>query len=461
MNDQKLPPQNIEAEQSLLGCLMLDQDAIIKVADLVQPKNFYKESHRKIFEAILALYEKREPLDIVSVTNKIEELNALETIGGASYLTTLVNCVPTAAHAAHYAKIIQKKSILRNLIKAAADITEMGYKENEDIDQLMDKAQQTIFGVSQNYTLENFTHVKPVLEEAFDRIDELHKESGKLRGVPTGFIKLDNKLAGLQKANLIILAARPSIGKTTLALDIARHVAVEQNVPIGIFSLEMSKEEIIDKFMCAQGQVDLWKLRTGKLSSEGEDNDFARISQAMATLSEAPIYIDDAATSSVMQMRTMARRLQSEHGLGLIVIDYLQLMQGSGKAESRTQEVGEISRSLKGLARELNIPILALSQLSRAVESRTDQIPKLSDLRESGSIEQDADVVLFIHREDKIKKDSDKKNIAKIIIAKHRNGPIGEADLYFNSNFVSFQNLDTRYSGEEEQYEQPGYSEFN
>jgi len=461
MNDQKLPPQNIEAEQSLLGCLMLDQDAIIKVADLVQPKNFYKESHRKIFEAILALYEKREPLDIVSVTNKIEELNALETIGGASYLTTLVNCVPTAAHAAHYAKIIQKKSILRNLIKAAADITEMGYKENEDIDQLMDKAQQTIFGVSQNYTLENFTHVKPVLEEAFDRIDELHKESGKLRGVPTGFIKLDNKLAGLQKANLIILAARPSIGKTTLALDIARHVAVEQNVPIGIFSLEMSKEEIIDKFMCAQGQVDLWKLRTGKLSSEGEDNDFARISQAMATLSEAPIYIDDAATSNVMQMRTMARRLQSEHGLGLIVIDYLQLMQGSGKAESRTQEVGEISRSLKGLARELNIPILALSQLSRAVESRTDQIPKLSDLRESGSIEQDADVVLFIHREDKIKKDSDKKNIAKIIIAKHRNGPIGEADLYFNSNFVSFQNLDTRYSGEEEQYEQPGYSEFN
>lgn len=458
--EAKLPPQNLEIEQCLLGCLMLDQDAIIKIADLASPKDFYRDAHRKIFEAILSLYEKREPLDLVTVANKLEEAGNLEAIGGASYLANLVNSVPTAAHIIHYAKIVQKKSILRSLINAASNIAEMGYNEEEDIDQLMDKAQQAVFKVSQNHTLENFTHVKPVLEEAFDRIDELHKESGKLRGIPTGFIKLDNKLAGLQKANLIILAARPSIGKTTLALDIARHIAVEEKTPIGIFSLEMSKEEIIDKLMCAQGQVDLWKLRTGKLSSDGDDNDFVRISHAMADLSEAPIFIDDAATSNVMQMRTMARRLQSEHGLGLIVVDYLQLMQGTGRPESRVQEVSEISRSLKGLARELNIPILALSQLSRAVEARTDQIPKLSDLRESGSIEQDADVVLFIHREDKVKKDSDKKNIAKVIIAKHRNGPTGEADLYFNTNFVSFQNLDARYNSEEQQNEQQYEQQF-
>lgn len=459
--EAKLPPQSIEIEQSLLGCLMLDQDAIIKIADLVKPKDFYKGTHEEIFNAILSLYGKREPIDIVSVTNKLEESGKLEEIGGVSYLTTLVNTVPTAAHVVHYAKVVQKKAILRNLISAAANVTEMGYHEEQDIDQLLDKAQQEIFGISQNYTLENFTHVKPVLEEAFDRIDELHKNTGKLRGIPTGFTKLDNKMAGLQKANLIILAARPSIGKTTLVLDIARHVAVEEKIPVGIFSLEMSKEELIDKFMCAQGQVDLWKLRTGKLSSEGDDNDFTRISHAMAALSEAPLYIDDAASSNVMQIRTMARRLQAEHGLGLLVIDYLQLMQGSGRSESRTQEVGEISRSLKGLARELNIPIIALSQLSRAIESRADQYPKLSDLRESGSIEQDADVVWFIHREDKIKKDSDKKNIAKIIIAKHRNGPVGETELYFNSNYVSFQNLETYRSEKEISNYAAEYQQFD
>lgn len=455
--DAKLPPQNIEAEQSLLGCLMIDKDAIIKIADFVSPKDFYKESHKEIFEAILALYDKREPLDILSITNKLEEMNKLDQIGGASYLTSLVNCVPTSSHVAHYAKITQKKSLLRNLISAASNIAEMGYNETEDIDELLDKAQQAIFGISQNYSLDSFTHVKPILEEAFDRIDEIHKESGKLRGIPTGFAKLDNKLAGLQKANLVILAARPSIGKTTLALDIARHVAVEEKVPVGIFSLEMSKDEIIDKLMCAQGQVSLWKLRTGKLSSEGDDNDFARISHAMANLSESPIYIDDSASSNVMQMRTMARRLQSEKGLGLLIVDYLQLMQGNGRAESRTQEVSEISRSLKSLARELNIPIIALSQLSRAIETRGgDQLPRLSDLRESGSIEQDADLVAFIHREDKIKKDSAKKNIAKIIIAKHRNGPVGEVELYFDQESVSFKNLDSKYEDEyEEQARQP------
>lgn len=459
--DQKLPPQNIEAEQSLLGCLMIDKDAIIKIADLVFARDFYKDAHRDIFEAILALYEKREPLDILSVTNKLEEQNKLEQTGGATYLTTLVNGVPTAAHVAHYAKIVQKKSTLRNLISAASNIVELGFNEDGEIDQLLDQAQQSIFKVSQNFSSQTFIHVKPVLEEAFDRIDELHKESGKMRGIPTGFTKLDNKLAGLQKANLIIIAARPSIGKTTLALDIARHVSANEKIPVGIFSLEMSKDEIIDKIMCAQGRVDLWKLRTGKLSFDGEDNDFARISHAMATLSESPLFIDDAATNNVMQMRTMARRLQSEHGLGLLVIDYLQLMQGNGRVESRTQEVGEISRSLKSLARELNIPIIALSQLSRAIEARGgDQLPRLSDLRESGSIEQDADLVMFIHREDKIKKDSDKKNIAKIIIAKHRNGPVGEVDLYFDQNFVSFKNIDGKYENNYEETMQRGEAMF-
>jgi len=432
----------------LLGCLMLSKDAIIKISDIIRPTDFYKDAHRKIYEAIISLYEKREPLDILSVTNKLEEQKTIDQIGGVSYLTSLVNSIPTAAHVVHYAKIVQRKSTLRNIINAAARITELGFNEDSDINDVLDKAQQEIFSVSQNYASQNFIHIKPVLEEAFDRIDELHKESGKVRGILTGFEKLDQKLAGLQKANLIILAARPSIGKTTLALDIARQVAVNEKVSVGIFSLEMSKEEVIDKIICAQGGVDLWKLRTGKLSSEEHNNDFAKISHAMATLSEAPLYIDDSASNNVMQIRTMARRLQSEYGLGLLVIDYLQLMQGTGKTESRTQEVSEISRSLKALARELNIPVIALSQLSRAIESRGgDQMPRLSDLRESGSIEQDADLVMFIHREDKIKKDSDKKNIAKIIIAKHRNGPVGDVDLYFDSSTVSFKNIDERHRG--------------
>ena len=445
--DQKLPPQNLEAEQSLLGCLMLSKDAIIKISDIIRPADFYKDAHRRIYEAIVSLYEKQEPLDILSVTNKLEEKKSIDDIGGVSYLTSLVNSIPTAAHVVHYAKIVQRKSTLRNIINAAARITELGFNEDEEINSVLDQAQQEIFSVSQNYASQNFIHIKPVLEEAFDRIDELHKQSGKVRGILTGFEKLDQKLAGMQKSNLIILAARPGIGKTTLALDIARQVAVDEKIPVGIFSLEMSKEELIDKIMCAQGGVDAWKLRTGQLSSEEHHNDFAKISHAMATLSEAPLYIDDSASNNVMQIRTMARRLQSEYGLGLLVIDYLQLMQGTGKTESRTQEVSEISRSLKSLAKELNIPVIALSQLSRAIESRDGQTPRLSDLRESGSIEQDADLVMFIHREDKIKKDSDKKNIAKIIIAKHRNGPIGDVDLYFDSSAVRFRNLDIHHQG--------------
>ncbi len=440
----KLPPQNIEAEQSLLGSIMLDKNAIIKIADLISPADFYRDIHKTIYEAMVALYERREPIDILSLSNLLEEWKKLDEIGGSSYLSSLVNKVPSAAHIVHYAKIIQKKATLRRLINAASEIIGLGYKEEEDTDKVLDESEQKIFNVSQKFLKQDFIAIKPILGEAFDRIDELHKHKGTLRGVPTGYYELDNLLAGLQKSDLIILAARPSFGKTTLALDIARNVAAKSKTPVGIFSLEMSKEQLVDRLICAEANIDLWKLRTGHLSSDGEDDDFSRIGQAMAVLSEAPIFIDDAGSSNIMEMRTMARRLQAERKLGLIIIDYLQLMEGRNSRENRVQEISEISRSLKGLARELDIPIIAISQLSRAVESRDDHTPRLSDLRESGSIEQDADVVMFIHRASRYKKEVDinEKNIVDIIIAKHRNGPIGQIKLYFNEETVSFKSLE-------------------
>lgn len=441
----KLPPQNIEAEQSVLGSLMLDKDAIVKIADLIKPEDFYRDAHRNIFEIMIELYSNNEPIDFLSLTNKLEEKEKLEKVGGTSYLTTLVNSVPTAAHVVHYAKIIQRKATLRRLIDAASQIADSGYQETEDVDSLLDRAEQKIFGVSQKYLKQDFLPIKPALEEAFERIDKLHKGDGALRGTPSGFYELDNILAGLQKSDLVVLAARPSLGKTTFALDIARHAATKENIPVGIFSLEMSKEQLVDRLICAEAGIDLWKLRTGRLSSEGDGDDFSKIAKAMDVFSKAPIFIDDAASPTVMEIRTMSRRLQAEHGLGLIVIDYLQMMRGT-TSENRVQEISEISRSLKSLARELNIPVLAVSQLSRAVEARPDQVPKLSDLRESGSIEQDADVVLFIYREDRVKKDTDKPNIAEIIVAKHRNGPTGKTELFFDENHVTFKNLEKRYT---------------
>jgi len=447
-NISKLPPQNLEAEQSVLGSLLIDKDAITKIADIVQPDDFYKDIHGIIFEAMTELYEQREPIDVVALSNKLEEKGKLEIIGGRSYLVSLANTVPSASHIVNYAQIVQKKATLRRLLGAASEITNLGYQETENIDELLDKAEQKIFGVSQKYLKQNFIPIKSVLTEAFDRIDELHKESGKLRGVPTSFKDLDNILAGLQKSDLVILASRPSVGKTTLALDIARQVAVNSKTPVGIFSLEMSKEQLVDRLLCAQAGADLWRMRTGKLS---EDEDFANIGHAMGVLSEAPIFIDDSAMVNVMEIRTKARRLQSEHNLGLIILDYLQLMQGGPGIENRVQEISEITRSLKAVARELNIPVLALSQLSRAVESRTPPIPKLADLRESGSIEQDADIVMFIYREAMYKKDLDaeRKNIAEIYIAKHRNGPTGVVQLYFDENKVTFKNLERKVETEE------------
>ncbi len=445
----KTPPSNIEAEQSVLGSLMLDKDAIVKIADFLQPNDFYKNKHKTLFETMLELYEERDPIDVLSISNKLEEKGKLEEVGGSGYIASLVNIVPSASHVVHYAKVIQKKAMLRRLITTANKIVEMSYSGTEDVDKLLDEAEQGIFKVSQKYLKQDFIPIKSILESAFDRIDELHKDDASVRGVPTGFPDIDKVLAGFQKSDLIILAARPSIGKTTIALDIARQIGVQAKVPVGIFSLEMSSDQLIDRMLAAQAGIDLWRLRTGKLRDKGPENDFEKINEAMGILSEAPIYIDDTASANIMEMRTMARRLQSEHNLGLIIIDYLQLMEGrNSSGENRVQEISEISRALKQLARELNIPILALSQLSRQVESRSPQIPKLSDLRESGSIEQDADVVMMLYREDREKPDTPNKNIVEVIIAKHRNGPLGKASLYFQEESTTFKSLEKIHTDE-------------
>lgn len=436
------PPHNLEAEQACLGSLLIDKDAIIKVADVIDSDDFYSDKHRMIYEAMMELYTQREPIDILNLSNRLNDKEVLETVGGRGYLATLTNAVPTAANVISYANIIQRKATLRRLIKAAHSILNLAQDEDDDLSDQLDKSEQALFSVSQKHLRQNFTPISSILTDAFDRIDEIHKESGKLRGIPTGFVDLDNKLGGLQKSDLIILAARPSMGKTSLALDIARHVAVAERVPVGIFSLEMSKDQLVDRLLCAQAGVDLWKMRTGQLSDSPQHDDFPRIGQAMGVLSEAPVYIDDGANSNVMEIRTKARRLQMEHGLGLIVIDYLQLMEGKSDSENRVQEISKISRQLKGIARELQVPVICLSQLSRAVEQQNVPIPKLSHLRESGSIEQDADVVLFIYREEYYKQDSDKKNIADVFIAKHRNGPTGRIQLYFDMQKASFNNLE-------------------
>ncbi len=447
VENAKIPPQNLEAEQSVLGSILIDKDAITKIADILNAEEFYKEGHRIIYNAMIELYSKKEPIDILSLASKLEEKKQLDNIGGRSYLASLTNSVPTSANIVHYAKIVRKKAILRKLITTAAEIEQLAHKEDEEVDSLLDEAESKLFGISQGFLKPEFTPISNLLTEAFDRIDEMHKEKGKMRGVPTGFAKLDNKLAGLQKSDLIILAARPSVGKTSLALDIARQVATKTKIGVGIFSLEMSKEQLIDRMICAQAGVSLWKLRTGRLSEKdmpGQESDFSRIGYAMGTLSEAPIYIDDTPSTNVMEIRTKCRRLQAEHNLGLIIIDYLQLMEGRGSnnPDNRVQAVSEISRGLKSIARELNVPLIALSQLSRQVEQRPRSIPKLADLRESGSIEQDADVVMFIYREEIYKKDTNRPHIADVIIAKHRNGPTGIIPLFFDETTVSFKNLE-------------------
>jgi len=447
-----MPPHNIEAESSLLCAILIDQNAIAKIADVVNPDDFYKDAHRLIFEAMQELYARHEPTDLLTVGNRLEEKKQLEMLGGRSYMAELSNTVATAAHIVQHAKIIQKKATLRRLLAAAGSITRLGHEEAEDLEKLLDTAEQELFLVSQRYLKKAFVPIAQILNEAFDRIDDLHKEKGKIRGLPSGFTDLDQKLAGFQKSDLIILAARPSLGKTTLALDFARNIAVRAKVPVGIFSLEMSKEQLVDRLICAEAGVDLWRMRTGRLSDAEGSEDFPKIGHAMGTLSEAPIYIDDSGSANIMEIRTKARRLQSEHGLGMLVVDYLQLMEGRTATDNRVQEVSEITRGLKSLARELDIPVLALSQLSRLVESRTQAIPRLADLRESGSIEQDADVVMFIYRKamDKNYKREDlpaeERHSAEVHIEKHRNGPTGIVRLFFDEEKVTFKNLDRQYA---------------
>jgi replicative DNA helicase len=444
----KVPPQNLEAELSLLGALMLDKDAMIRIADMIRADDFYKNANAEIFQTMLDLYSKREPIDILSLGNRLEEKGKLEAIGGRTYLMELSNTVPTAGHVVHYAKIIQKKATLRRLITAASEIATLGFDESENIENLLDKAEQKLFGVSQKFLKQAFVPIKDVLADAFERIDELHRDKGKLRGIPTGFKQLDDLLAGLQKSDLVVIASRPSVGKTSLALDIARHVTTKLKIPTGIFSLEMSKEQVVDRLICSEAGVDLWKMRTGRLSDREGEDDFPKIGHALGVLSEAPIFIDDSATANIMEIRTKARRLQIEHNLGLIVVDYLQLMESRMRTDNRVQEVAEITRALKALARELNIPVLALSQLSRAVEMSKPAIPKLAHLRESGSIEQDADVVMFIYRKvaDRNYRLEDippeERNVAEFIIAKHRNGPTGTIKARFDEKRASFMTLE-------------------
>ncbi|KKU19631.1 MAG: Replicative DNA helicase [Parcubacteria group bacterium GW2011_GWA1_47_11] len=446
----KIPPQDIEAEQSVLGALMIDKDAVASVADLLVPDDFYKKAHGVIFEAVLKLWSKREPIDILSVTSELKNKKQLEEVGGSSYLAELVDSVPTSSHVLHYGKIVKEKRILRDLINISATITQEAFLAEEEIDNFLDQVEKKIFAISQKSVSKNFMPIRDELLTAYERIEKLHEGGGeKYRGIPTGFTDLDNILSGLQRSDLIIVGARPSYGKTSFVLDIARHIAVNLQAPVGVFSLEMSREQVIDRFIAAEAQVDLWKLRTGRLK---DDLDFQMIQAALDKLSSAPLFVDDTPSPSIIQMRSMARRLQAEHkGLALIVIDYLQLVQPRTGSDNMVQQVTEISRGLKGLARELAVPVLAVSQLSRGVEQREVKVPRLSDLRESGSIEQDADVVMFVHPKDRGRVDvsPEDENITEIIIAKHRNGPLGTVKLYWDKQKVSFRNLEKLHENAE------------
>jgi replicative DNA helicase len=438
---EKLLPQNIEAECGVLGSIIIDPEAIVQVTEFLFPDDFYRDAHRTIYEVILQLYEQREPADFITICDELERRNKLEDVGGASYITSLINQVPTSGNVEYYGRIVERNAILRRLIEAAGQIAAIAYQE-EDADVALDKAEQLIFNISQRHARSDFALLRDILSEYMNKLDQLHERRGTIVGVPTGFTDLDHLTGGLQKSDLIILAARPAVGKTSLALTMAHNTAIKHQRSVAIFSLEMSKEQLVQRLLSMDAAIDQQRLRTGWI----EDDEWERIVYAMGTLSEANIWIDDTAGISTVEMRSKARRLQAEHGIDLIIVDYLQLMQstsGSGKRnENRVQEISEISRNLKGLARELNVPVLALAQLSRAVESRQSKVPQLSDLRESGSIEQDSDIVMFIYRDDVYNPETERKNIADIIVAKHRNGPVGTISLYFQASQTRFHDLE-------------------
>jgi len=442
----KLPPQDIDAEQSVLGALMIDKEAIFNIADLLTPDDFYKKPHAEIYKAMLKLWGCQEPIDILTVTSELKNSKTIKTIGGVSYLTELVNIVPTAVHASHYAKIVKEKKILRDLIEASQKITQEALETPSDMEILLDDIEQRIFSISKQSIGRNFTPIKAELQLAYERIERMHQGESRLRGVPSGFNQLDNLLSGFQKSDLIIIGARPSFGKTAFALDIGRYIGSSTEYGVGIFSLEMSKEQVIDRLIAGEAKVDLWKLRTGRLT---DPLDYQMIQAALDRLSQTSIFIDDTASPNIVEVRRMARRLQAEHkNLGLIIVDYLQLIRPRKDYDSAVQQVTEVSRGLKALAKELDLPVIAISQLSREIDKREIKIPRLSDLRESGSIEQDADVVIFLnpiwrHQEQKgVDPSPEEEGMADVIIAKHRNGPLGTVRLKFDKNLVSFQNID-------------------
>lgn len=433
MPSTRVPPQALEAERSILGAILIDKNAIVDISVSLRPEMFYNENNGKIYEAMIALYENRDPIDVLTVSDWLKKEKLLDRIGGRAYISELSNEVPVSSHVPKYAQIVRDCHIKRLLISAGAEMAEMGFDEGKPLIEILDKAEQSIYSLSQSHIRKTFIPIKDALAESFDRLDLLHNSPDGLRGVPTGFADLDKMLAGMQDSNLIILAARPGIGKTTFATNIAQYVAVEKKMPVGYFALEMSNAEMIDRMLVGQANIDAWKLKTGNL----KEDDFAKLSEAMGVLADSPLYIDDTPGQSILELRTKARKLHSQVGLKLLVVDYLQLVVGDKSYDSRVLEVGAISQGLKNLARELRIPVIALSQLNRGIESRTDKSPQLSDLRESGSIEQDADVVMFLYRND----DANLEDV-KLSIQKHRNGGLGVVDLRFRGDRVRFYGVD-------------------
>lgn len=431
----RIPPHSEEAESCVLGSLLIDKEAVVAVAEFLLPEHFYKEANRLVYQALLELYEERQPIDLVTLKSRLKKKKTLTAVGGSTYLTELVNSVPTSAHVEEYARLVKEDFTRRELISLSAKITQSAFDDGLEVAKVLDEAEQGVFGLSQKHLRRVFIQVKEALRESFDRLDELHKSAGGLRGVPTGFKDLDDALAGMQNSNLLILAARPGIGKTALALNMAQYVSVIQKMPVGFFSLEMSKEELLDRLLVAQANIDAWRLKTGRL----EEDDFNRLSEAFGELAEANLFIDDTPALTVLEMRTKARRLMAEHGLRLVVVDYLQLIHSHRRYDSRVQEVSEISQELKNLARELKIPVLAISQLSRAVEQRGQKRPQLADLRESGAIEQDADVVMFLWRPN----DEEAENM-ELDIAKHRNGPLRSIPLRWKGDRIKFFGMEKK-----------------
>lgn len=438
----KIPPHSIDAEMSFLGAALIDDEVLANVSDRLKPHDFYDKRHQIIFGAMFHLYERHRPVDLLTLSDELAKKDELELIGGSVYLTELTNYVPTAAHAEAYADIITQKAVRRRLIKASTDIAELSFDEERNVQDVLETAEAELFSVSDTNVKQDLVSLEQILTESFDRIEELHREKGKLRGLTTGWRDLDNMTAGLQRSDLIIIAARPSMGKSTLVSNLAYSLATREKQAVLFFSLEMSKEQLTDRMLAEAAGVDAWNIRTGNLS----DEDFEKLSNAMGEMAEAPIFIDDTPGLSVLEMRTKARRAAHNQPLGLIIVDYLQLMQGSGRgtSDNRVQEVSEISRGLKLIGRELNVPVVALSQLSRSVESRNPQIPQLADLRESGSIEQDADIVMFIYREDYYNPETDRQHITDLIISKHRNGPTGRIELYFHPERLRFMSLEKK-----------------